>query len=77
MDGTLIAALRREERALLTELHDSLNYRRLEEIRRLLVLYETQPPVGTTLDALLDAPRAATPQVIALGQGPRAKEAAA
>lgn len=77
MDGTLIAALRREERALLTELHGSLNYRRLAEIRRLLALYDAQPPVGATLDALLDAPAAAPQRVIALGQGARANEAAA
>ncbi len=73
MDATLIAALRREEQVLLKELHGSLNYRRLEEIRRLLALYDTQPPVGAMLDALLDA----TQGVIALGQGARANEAAA
>lgn len=76
MDATLIAALRREEQALLRRLHGSLDYRRLSEVRRLLALYDTQPPIGAALDALLDA-HAATPPVIALGQDCGASEAAA
>lgn len=58
MDGTLIAALRTEEHAIVAELRGSFAFRRLEEVRRLLDLYEEPPPVGADLDAMLaDVPR--------------------
>lgn len=53
MNGTLIAALRREEQAILEELHGSRSYRRLQRLRQLLDLYDAQPPVGAALDAML------------------------
>jgi hypothetical protein len=58
MDATLVATLQREERLILAELRGSTAFRRLEEIRELLRLYDEQPPVGSSLDALIDqAPR--------------------
>ncbi len=53
MDTSLIATLRQEERAILDELRGSSPFRRLEEVRRLLMLYGDQPPVGAGLDELL------------------------
>jgi hypothetical protein len=53
MHTTLLSALHSEERIILNELRTSVQFRRLEEIRRLLSLYESQPPIGATLDALL------------------------
>jgi hypothetical protein len=73
MTTLLLSALHREEHMILTELRASMHFRRLEEIRRLLSLYETQPPIGATLDAMLadgrDRPAlhlVPTPQVIPL-----------
>lgn len=53
MNGTLIAALRNEEQAILEELHSSRSYRRLQRLRELLDMYDAQPPVGAALDAML------------------------
>lgn len=66
MDHNLIDLLHREEQAIVRNLRGSLAYRRLEEIRRLLRLYDAQPPIGATLDAMLaerqlDAPRPTAP----------------
>ena len=80
MDHNLIDLLQREEQAILHNLRGSQAYRRLEEIRKLLRLYDAQPPIGVTLDAMLaegrpGAPRptAAHPAVIPLqGERPRA-----
>jgi hypothetical protein len=61
MHTTLVAALHREEGEILTELRASIPFRRLEEIRRLLALYDQQPPIGSSLDAMLADPRAGRP----------------
>jgi len=77
MSGTLIAALRMEERAILAELRDSIVFRRLEELRRLLELYEAQPPVGAELDAMLAERRDAAPRpIIPLRKDARTAEVA-
>jgi len=77
MNATLIAALRWEEEALLADLLGNVKYRRLQEIRRLLALYETQPPIGAALDALIDGAQAAPPPGIPCPPQARAEEAAA
>ncbi|MBR0683320.1 hypothetical protein GXW74_22735 [Roseomonas eburnea] len=75
MSGSLIAALRMEEHAILAELRESITFRRLEELRRLLDLYADQPPVGAELDAVLAGPpahaprRVSTPQPVILLHG--------
>jgi hypothetical protein len=69
MDAKLLAALHQEEGQILAELRGSLHYRRLEEIRQLLRLYDEAPPIGAALDAVLGAAPtrpAPPPQVIAL-----------
>jgi hypothetical protein len=61
MDASLIAALRTEERMILSELRGSVHFRRLEQVRQLLGLYAPQPseppagetPIGADLDAML------------------------
>ena len=53
MNGTLIAALRNEEQAILKELNGSRSYRRLQRLRELLDMYDAQPPIGAALDAML------------------------
>ncbi len=55
MDTSLINALQAEERGILDELRASSPFRRLEEIRRLLLLYREDAPVGAGLDAMLAA----------------------
>lgn len=60
MDAELLAALHREEGQILAELRGSLRFRRLEEIRQLLRLYDDAShreaaPVGAALDAVLGA----------------------
>jgi hypothetical protein len=69
MDAKLLAALHQEEHQILSELRGSLHFRRLEEIRQLLRLYDEPPPIGAALDAVLGASQpvpAPAPQVIAL-----------
>ena len=53
MSSMLIASLHQEEITLLEELRASTMFRRYEEIRRLLALYDVPKPVGTELDAML------------------------
>lgn len=55
MDTSLINSLQAEERVILDELRASSPFRRLEEIRRLLVLYRDDAPIGASLDAMLAA----------------------
>jgi hypothetical protein len=55
MDAKLLAALHQEERQILAQLRASLHFRRLEEIRQLLRLYDEAPPIGAALDAVLGA----------------------
>ncbi|HWT11003.1 MAG TPA: hypothetical protein VN329_17660 [Roseomonas sp.] len=82
MDLRLIDELRQAEHSILEELRATGPYQRLQAVRQVLALYDTPPPVGSLLDALLDdAPR--TPRepeiclaaVIAL-PGPRHAEVA-
>lgn len=61
MNGNLITALRTEEELILVELRGSRAFHRLEQVRRLLDLYDARPPVGADLDAMLgDADLAAS-----------------
>lgn len=53
MSSYLIASLHQEEVTLLEELRASTMFRRYEEIRRLLALYDVPRPVGADLDAML------------------------
>jgi hypothetical protein len=53
MSSTLLASLYYEESTLLSELRGSTQFRRLEEIQRLITLYAAAPPVGAELDAVL------------------------
>ena len=83
MNGTLIAALRNEEEAILDELHGSRSYRRLQRLRQLLDLYDAQPPVGAAFDAMLEDGRSlaagrisATQSVILLHGEARGSEVA-
>lgn len=55
MSSILVASLHTEERLLLQELRSTAQFRRYEEIRRLLALYDAPKPVGTELDALMEA----------------------
>ena len=68
MDHNLIELLHREEQAILHNLRGSLAYRRLEEIRRLLRLYDAQPPIGAVLDAMLAERRSGDAQPTAVHQ---------
>lgn len=65
MGHHLIDLLHHEEQAVLHNLRDSLAYRRLEEIRKLLRLYDEQPPIGIALDAMLANGRPAAPRATA------------
>ena len=87
MSSILIASLHQEEVALLEELRASTMFRRYEEIRRLLTLYDVPRPVGAELDAMLAeveakalpdrARRAATSSILArLGSEMRRAEVA-
>ncbi len=61
MSSVLIASLHKEEVVLLEELRGSTLFRRYEEIRRLLALYDVPRPVGADLDAMLAAMEAKPP----------------
>jgi len=50
MSSHLIAALHQEERAIVAELRASRPFMRLEGIRRLLEMYDTQPSVSVGFD---------------------------
>ena len=77
MDAGLVSTLHEEEMSLLGELRETVGYRRLEEIRRLLALYDSQPPVGADLEEMLErAPRPRLQPVIILGGTERAAEVA-
>jgi hypothetical protein len=58
MSSTLLASLYYEESTLLSELRASTQFRRLEEIQRLITLYAAAPPVGADLDAVLSQAQA-------------------
>lgn len=80
MDAGLVSTLQREEMHILGELRGTMTYRRLEEIRRLLSLYDSQPPVGAALDEMLGQdmapPRPQAGNVIILGSMERTAEVA-
>ncbi|WP_137123815.1 hypothetical protein [Roseomonas sp. HF4] len=59
MKTALVDSLHREEQTILDHLNASLPFRRLEEIRRLLALYDAPTPVGADLDAVIS--RSVTP----------------
>lgn len=59
MSSSLLASLYQEESTLLSDLRRSTQFRRLEEIQRLIALYAAEPPVGAEFDAVLT--RSATP----------------
>ncbi len=61
MSSVLIASLHKEEVQLLDELRGSTLFRRYEEIRKLLALYDVPRPVGANLDAILESMEAKPP----------------
>ncbi|MBR0671835.1 hypothetical protein [Neoroseomonas soli] len=65
MSSQLVAALHHEERAIVAELRASKPFQRLEGIRRLLEMYDTQPSVmvGLEISPAMEPERAAAPVI--------------
>jgi len=53
MNTSLVNSLHQEEQEILEQLRGSMPFRRLEEIRRLLALYDAPAPIGAELDAAM------------------------